>query len=216
MLRTIDKYRNDRGYILILVVLMMLVMAAMAAGMNRRAGMQARVTANQTRNSQVHLGQIAALEEAAWNLSRNPAWRTSSSGEDYVFDGITYNRTVVDASITGFNHVVTVTVKAPGGGIKAFSTAFQLVAQTRTFYLIADTENNVIRRVDTTTGIIDTIAGTGNSGYTGDNGPAVEARLNKPQGVFVDSSESIYIADTENHLIRKVDATTREITTVAL
>ena len=94
MLRTIDKYRNDRGYILILVVLMMLVMAAMAAGMNRRAGMQARVTANQTRNSQVHLGQIAALEEAAWNLSRNPAWRTSSSGEDYVFDGITYNRTV--------------------------------------------------------------------------------------------------------------------------
>jgi len=215
MLRTIDKHKNDRGYILIVVVLMMLVMAAMAAGMNRRAGMQARVTANQTRNSQVHLGQIAAIEQAAWTLSRNPAWRTGGSGEDYVFDGITYNRTVVDASITGFNDVVTVTVKAPGGGIKQFSTAFQLVPQTRIFYLIADTENHVIRRVDTTTGIIDTIAGTGNAGYTGDNGPAVEARLDQPLGVFVDSSENIYIADSENHVIRKVDGATREITTVA-
>ena len=215
MLELIRRHKNDRGYVLIVVVLMMLVMAAMAAGMNRRASMQARVTANQTRNSQVHLGQIAALEEAAWNLSRNPAWRTSSSGEDYVFEGISYTRTVVDASITGFKDVVTVTVKVPGGGIKQFSTSFQLIAQTRIFYLIADTENHVIRRVDTTTGIIDTIAGTGNSGYTGDNGPAVEARLDKPQGVFVDSSENIYIADTENHVIRKVDATTREITTVA-
>jgi len=214
MLGPIRKHKNDRGYVLIVVVLMMLVMAAMAAGMNRRASMQARVTANQTRNSQIHLGQIAALEQAAWTLSRNPAWRTSSSGEDYVFDGITYNRTVVDASITGFKDVVTVKVTGPGG-IKAFSTSFQLIPQTRIFYLIADTENHVIRRVDTTTGIIDTIAGTGNNGYTGDNGPAVEARLDKPRGVFVDSSENIYIADTENHVIRKVDATTREITTVA-
>ncbi|UCG21992.1 MAG: hypothetical protein JSU80_05300 [Deltaproteobacteria bacterium] len=214
MLRTINKHKNNRGYVLIVVVLIMLVMAAMAAGMNRRASMQARVTANQTRNSQVHLGQIAALEEAAWTLSRNPAWRTSSSGEDYVFEGITYNRTVVDASITGFNDVVTVTVTAPGGGIKTFSTSFQLIHQTRIFYLIADTENNVIRRVDTTTGIIDTIAGTGDNGHTGDNGPAVEARLDKPRGVFVDSFENIYIADTENDVIRKVDGTTREITTV--
>jgi streptogramin lyase len=192
----------------------MLVMAAMAAGMNRRASMQARITANQTRNSQIHLGQVAALEEAAWTLSRNPAWRTSSSGEDYAFEGITYNRKVVDASITGFNDVVTVSVTAPGGGIKTFSTSFQLIPQTRIFYLIADTENNVIRRVDTTTGIIDTIAGTGDNGHTGDGGPAVEARLDKPRGVFVDSSENIYIADTENNVIRRVDATTREITTV--
>jgi len=60
MLRTIDKYKkNNRGYVLIVVVLMMLVMAALAAGMNRRASMQARVIANQTRNSQIHLGQVA-------------------------------------------------------------------------------------------------------------------------------------------------------------
>jgi streptogramin lyase len=207
-------HKNDRGYVLILVVLVMLAMAAMAAGMNRRASMQSRVTANQTRNSQIQFGQIAALEEAAWNLSRNPGWRTSSAGENIEFEGITYNRKVLDASISGFNDVVTVMVAVPGGATKTFSTSFQLIPQTRIFYLIADTENNAIRRVDTTTGIIDTIAGTGDSGYTGDNGPAVEARLNKPRGVFVDSHENIYIADTENNVIRKVDAPTREITTV--
>ena len=214
MLELIRKHKNNRGYVLIVVVLTMMAMAVMAAGMNRRAGMQARVTANQTRSSQMHLGQIAALEDAAWTLSRNPAWRTSSSGEAYVFEGITYNRKVLDASIIGFSDVVTVMVAAPGGGIKAFSTAFQLIAQTRIFYLIADTENNVIRRVDTTTGIIDTIVGTGDNGYTGDNGPAVEARLDRPRGVFADGSENIYIADTENNVVRKVDATAREITTV--
>ncbi|MCG6980723.1 MAG: hypothetical protein LJE88_04885 [Deltaproteobacteria bacterium] len=215
MLDRIRGHKDDRGYVLIFVVLMMLAMAAMAAGMNRRASMQARVTANQTRNSQIQFGQIAALEEAAWTLSRNPGWRTSSAGENIEFEGITYNRKVVDASVDGFTDVVTVMVAVPGGATKAFSTAFKLIPQTRIFYLIADTENNVIRRVDTTTGIIDTIAGTGYSGYTGDNGPAVEARLDGPGGVFVDSHENIYIADTGNHVIRKVDATTREITTVA-
>ena len=92
MLRTIDRYKNDRGYVLIVVVFMMLVMAVMAMGMNRRAGMQAKMAANQTRSSQTHLGQIAALEEAAWTLVRNPAWRTSPLGNNYAFSGITYNQ----------------------------------------------------------------------------------------------------------------------------
>ncbi len=61
-------HMGDRGYVLIMVVFMMLVMAVMAFGMNRRAGMQAKMAANQTRSSQTHLGQIAALEEAAWDL----------------------------------------------------------------------------------------------------------------------------------------------------
>ena len=85
MLRTIDRYKNDRGYILLMVVVMMLVMAVMAFGMNRRAGMQAKMAANQTLSSQTHLGQIAALEDAAWLLNRDPGWRTSGAGEDYDF-----------------------------------------------------------------------------------------------------------------------------------
>jgi sugar lactone lactonase YvrE len=80
---------------------------------------------------------------------------------------------------------------------------------------IADGGDNRIRRVDHTTGIITTVAGNGTYGYTGDGGPATGAELYFPFGVFVDSSENIFIADTENHRIRRVDHTTGNITTVA-
>ena len=79
---------------------------------------------------------------------------------------------------------------------------------------IADTGNNVIRRVDRT-GIISTVAGTGVAGYSGNNGAATSARLNNPSGVAVDTDRNIYIADTFNHVIRKVTRTTGMITTVA-
>jgi streptogramin lyase len=207
-------HMGDRGYILLMVVVMMLVMAVMAFGMNRRAGMQAKMAANQTRSSQTHLGQIAALEEAAWTLNRNPAWRTSSAGVNYDFAGITYNLTVLDASLAGYSDVVNVTVTAPGG-LKKLSSSFLVFTPTVTYYLIADTDNHSIRRVDTSTGIITTFAGTGSSGYSGDGGPAVSAKFNKPRGIFADEAGHIYIADTDNHRVRMVDAATGIITLVA-
>jgi BRCT domain type II-containing protein len=70
---------------------------------------------------------------------------------------------------------------------------------------IADTNNHKIRKVDAS-GIISTIAGTGDAGDTGDNGAATLARLNEPRGVFIDSSGSIYIADTKNHKIRWINS----------
>jgi len=203
--------RGDRGYILLMVVVMMLVMAVMAFGMNRRAGMQAKMAANQTRSSQTHLGQIAALEDAAWTLNRNPAWRTSDAGEDYTFNGIKYKRFVLDAS--GYSDVVTATVLAPGG-LKKVSTSFRLIQETVISYLIADTENHRIRRVDIATGLITTFAGNGSSGYSGDDGPATDASMQKPGGVWAGEFGIVYIADTENHCIRKVDAA-GTITTVA-
>ncbi len=54
--------------------------------------------------------------------------------------------------------------------------------------------------------LITTIAGTGYSGYSGDSGPAIDAQLYNPNGVAVDSSGNIYIADSSNHRIRKVDS----------
>jgi streptogramin lyase len=207
-------HMGDRGYILLMVVVMMLVMAVMAFGMNRRAGMRAKMAANQTRSSQTHLGQIAALEEAAWTLNRNPAWRTSSAGVNYDFAGITYNLTVLDASLAGYSDVVNVTVTAPGG-LKKLSSSFLVFTPTVTYYLIADTDNHSIRRVDTSTGIITTFAGTGSSGYSGDGGPAVSAKFNKPRGIFADEAGHIYIADTDNHRVRMVDAATGIITLVA-
>ncbi len=65
------------------------------------------------------------------------------------------------------------------------------------------------------TGIITTIAGTGTSSYSGDNGPAISATLNYPWGVTVDSVGNVYIGDRDNHRIRKVTISTGIITTIA-
>jgi len=78
---------------------------------------------------------------------------------------------------------------------------------------IADTENNRIRKVDPS-GMITTVAGNGSKGYFGDGGSATQASLYDPMGVAVDSSGDLYIADSYNHRIRKVDPS-GIITTVA-
>ena len=80
---------------------------------------------------------------------------------------------------------------------------------------IADEGNNRIRRVDKSTGVITTVAGSSDTyGYSGDGGPAVGARLSLPEGVAVAPNGDIYIADTGNNRVRKVDAKTHVITTV--
>jgi uncharacterized protein (TIGR03437 family) len=68
---------------------------------------------------------------------------------------------------------------------------------------IAEYFNHRIRRVSPS-GIISTVAGNGNRGFSGDGGPAVQASLNTPQGVAVDSAGNLFIADTENNRIREV------------
>ena len=80
---------------------------------------------------------------------------------------------------------------------------------------IADTGTHRIRRVDAVTGQITTVAGTGEAGFTGDGGPAVQARLDRPQGVAVDAAGNVYIGDTGNRRIRRIDAATGTITTIA-
>ena len=80
---------------------------------------------------------------------------------------------------------------------------------------IADTSNNRVRKIDAKTGVISTIAGTGAFGGGGDTGPAVAAQLNQPGGVAVDGAGNIYIADSGNNTIRRIDARTAVITTIA-
>ena len=80
---------------------------------------------------------------------------------------------------------------------------------------IADTGTHRIRRVDAVTGQVTTVAGTGESGFSGDGGPAVEAQLERPQAVAVDEDGNIYIGDTGNRRIRRIDAGTGIITTLA-
>ena len=77
------------------------------------------------------------------------------------------------------------------------------VAPDGTVY-VADTDNHVIRRIDTD-GTITTIAGTGQPGYGGDGGPATEAWITSPHGVAVDHLGNVYIADSRNHRVRRVN-----------
>jgi len=78
---------------------------------------------------------------------------------------------------------------------------------------IADRRNYRIRKVDSK-GIISTIAGNGEQGHKGDGGKAIAAQLNLPEDIVVDNDGNLYIADSYNHIIRKVD-THNIITTIA-
>ena len=81
--------------------------------------------------------------------------------------------------------------------------------------IIADSHNQRIRRVDRPTGVMTTIAGSGETGYDGDEQPAVQAALNTPSAVAAAPNGDIYIADTLNYRVRMIDAKTGLIHTVA-
>jgi len=126
----------------------------------------------------------------------------------------------MDAS-TGIISTIAGNPMAPGyGGDGGAATSASLGAPAHVTVdgagnlFIADQGNNTVRRVDATTGLISTVAGTGTPGYSGDGGPAYAASLNSPHGVRVDGAGNVYIADTNNNRIRMVD-TTGAISTVA-
>jgi DNA-binding beta-propeller fold protein YncE len=75
--------------------------------------------------------------------------------------------------------------------------------------------NHRVRRLDLKTGIISTAAGSGEKGYAGDGGPATEASLNEPYEVRFDRAGNMFFAEMQNHVIRRVDAKTRTVSTVA-
>jgi DNA-binding beta-propeller fold protein YncE len=69
----------------------------------------------------------------------------------------------------------------------------------------ADVDNDVVRRIDLATGIIERVAGTGERGYAGDGGSALNAQLDRPFGVAFDLSGDLYVSDTFNSRIRKIE-----------
>ena len=80
---------------------------------------------------------------------------------------------------------------------------------------IGDANNHRVRRVDLSTGVITTVAGSGVSGSSGDGGAATAARLNTPRNVAFGPDGDLFIADDQNFKVRRVDAVTKTITTVA-
>src|SRR5581483_6954193 len=78
-----------------------------------------------------------------------------------------------------------------------------------------EVDNNVVRRLDLKTNRLSTVAGNGRKGYSGDGGPALAASLNQPYEVRFDRAGNMLFAEMQNHVIRRVDAKTHTISTLA-
>ena len=151
-------------------------------------------------------------------LSHPEGVTVDSSGNIYIGDTTNYCiRKVSGSNISTFagNHNSGLGYAGDGGSatVAQLSLPVGVALDGSGNLYIADTSNNVIRRV-TTDGNIATFAGNGTPGLVGDGGPATSANLNDPETVAIDSAGNLYIADTLNNVIRKV-STGGTITTIA-
>ncbi|HET9251045.1 MAG TPA: hypothetical protein VFP58_02880 [Candidatus Eisenbacteria bacterium] len=96
----------------------------------------------------------------------------------------------------------------------ALHTPAGLAASAEGDLFIAERGSHRVRRVDAASGLIVTAAGLGAPGYAGDNGPALSARFHSPEGVALAPNGDLYVADTGNHVVRRVARATGIVTTV--
>lgn len=106
--------------------------------------------------------------------------------------------TVAGTGVKGYTGDGGLALEATFSGIRGLATD----AEGNVY--IADSGNNVIRKITISTGKISTIAGTGATGYAGDGGSALAAKLSSPLGIAVDSDGNVYIADSQNSAIRVI------------
>jgi sugar lactone lactonase YvrE len=133
------------------------------------------------------------------DFSNNTVRRVSSGG------------TITTVAGNGFK-----TISPNGGAASSAILAYpsKVAVDQSGNVLVADWNNQLVERVTLSNGTMSAISGIGRAAYTGDNVPAITAGLNFPQGVTTDRSGNIYISDTYNHRIRKIDST-GTITTIA-
>lgn len=176
--------------------------------------------------SQVFSGSVAVainvVDGMAGTVVTGMASRNVFDSQGNFYIGDTNNHAIrkIDAS-TGF-----VTTIAGGNGMgytgdggAATSATLKypgkLTIDSSDNIYFSDISNYAIRKINTTTGIITTVVGTGVRDYSGDGGLATNAKIGQPQGLVLDSDGNLYFADTDVHVVRRVDASTGIITTVA-
>ena len=115
-------------------------------------------------------------------------------------------RAITEQGLPGSNSTSTVAT---------FNSPTALAIDSADNLYIAEMEDHRIRMMDLDVGGVSTVAGDGSAGFTGDGSQATRAKLNKPEGVAVDADGNIFIADTGNRRIRRVDFGTGIISTIA-
>lgn len=171
-----------------------------------------------------NVSALSAPVGEPWSVVRDRA------GNTYISDNISSRIFKVDTknNLTVFAGNIVSNYTGDGGpaNLASICRPEGIAVDAAGNVFIADTGDNVIRVVNTQSaaitvagvtiqpGTIQTVAGTGIAGYTGDGGAATSARLNNPGGVFVDPSGNIFVADTLNSVIRKVTSS-GAISTVA-
>ncbi|MBW2622256.1 MAG: SMP-30/gluconolactonase/LRE family protein, partial [Deltaproteobacteria bacterium] len=222
---------NRQGFIILGILFLVVLIGVSALGLNRRAGYQARLTANHMKSVSINSGLLAGFEKGIWELTRDPCWRTDGSGEDFNFNEQTYNLKVQASSVSGYTDTVQVTATVPGGlqssrasyryfihlppNILADTNPEQICVDGSNNIYFADSNKHMVYKYDQAALEATVVAGNGTIGYSGDGGQATEARLNTPTSVAVDSVGNIYIADNKNDCIRMVDNATGVISTAA-
>lgn len=104
---------------------------------------------------------------------------------------------------------------SPGYSDREVSNPFGLVIGPDRSLYFCDLDNQRIRRFDLRTRRVTTIAGNGQNGYSGDGGSATSAWLSMPHEVQLDAAGHLYVAERDNHVVRKVDGRTGAISTFA-
>src|SRR5262249_53952540 len=97
-----------------------------------------------------------------------------------------------------------------GGPAKAaqLSAPHEVRFDTKGNIYVAERDSHVVRYIDMKSGLINTAAGNGISGYSGDGGPANQAQLAQPHSIALDKGDNVYICDIMNHRVRRIDAKT--------
>ena len=112
------KEREEKGFILVILVSLLLLLAVTAMSLNFKSGMQAKMAANRTVDAQTYFDQLAVIEQSLWKLMGDLTWRVTA-GENYSYHGRTYSRrvfgpnTVAYPALAAYADTVIISAQAP-------------------------------------------------------------------------------------------------------